>query len=89
MRYLLYAGGGRRKLPNTAKFFIPYHALIWLRTHEDNDGLVTVSSATRGHLDTELWPSDHADEVGHDLDHPLTGPDPHLLDRYSQIVQQF
>jgi triacylglycerol lipase len=40
----------------------------------DSDGVVPVTSATRpGRGPLESWPGDHADLVGHDLDHGATG----------------
>jgi triacylglycerol lipase len=45
---------------------LPYR-IIKERTKEDNDGLVSLSSATWGE-GPEIWPADHADEVGHNLD---------------------
>jgi triacylglycerol lipase len=43
------------------------YRIIKERTGEDNDGLVSFSSATWGGA-PELWPADHADEIGHNLD---------------------
>lgn len=45
---------------------LPYH-IIKERTGEKNDGLVSLSSATWG-AGPDLWPTDHADEIGHNLD---------------------
>jgi triacylglycerol lipase len=45
---------------------LPYR-IIKERTGEENDGLVSLSSATWGAA-PELWPADHADEIGHNLD---------------------
>ena len=43
------------------------YRIIKDRTGEENDGLVSLSSATWG-TGPELWPADHADEIGHNLD---------------------
>ena len=43
------------------------HRIIRERTGGENDGLVSVDSATWGE-GPELWRADHADEIGHNLD---------------------
>jgi triacylglycerol lipase len=59
------------------------------KTGEDNDGLVTLSSATWG-TGPELWPADHLDEVGHDLDRGAEGRPTHFdyLAKYEAIVDK-
>lgn len=91
VRYLSIAGGGRSGPIPTSRFFRPYYEFLRLHTkgRELSDGVVTVSSAQWGLFDQNLWPGDHADEIGHDLDRPLGPPDPDTLRRYEQIVQRF
>ena len=91
VKYLSYAGGGRPGPIPTSQFLLPFYRFIQAhsKSHEPNDGLVTISSAKCGIFDPGLWPSDHADEIGHDLDRPLDKPDPALLQRYAKIVAQF
>ena len=73
------------------RFFLPYQAFTkaHLRGQEISDGVVTVSSAKWGIFDPHLWPGDHADEIGHDLDLPISKPDAVTQDRYEQIVLRF
>lgn len=66
VRYFSIAGEGRKSRFPTCGLLVPAHALI----EGENDGLVSVESASRWE-NTILWPADHADEVGHDLDHGL------------------
>jgi triacylglycerol lipase len=91
VRYLSIAGGGRPGPIPTSRFFLPYYEFLKLHSkgRELSDGVVTVSSAQWGTFDQNLWPGDHADEIGHNLDLPLGPPDPDTLRRYEQIVQRF
>jgi triacylglycerol lipase len=89
VRYLSFAGRGRNGSKSTCAFFLPFYEIIRLHVHEDNDGLVAVSSARWGEFDGDLWPADHADEIGHDLDRPLGPPGKETLARYSGIVRHF
>ena len=91
VKYLSFAGGGRAGLVPTSRFFLPYYEFIkaQVRGREVSDGMVAVSSAMWGTFDPNLWPGDHADEIGHDLDRPFTKPDPDTLHRYEQIVLRF
>jgi triacylglycerol lipase len=89
VRYLSFAGEGRREPPPTSGFFLPYHAFIRICDGEASDGVVPVSSAKWTGFDANLWPADHADEIGHDLDRPLHAPDPATLARYDGIVLRF
>ena len=91
VKYLSFAGGGRPGLVPVSKFFLPYYLFIkaHVRGREVSDGVVTVSSAMWGTFDPILWPGDHADEVGHDLDRPLTMPQANSLQRYERIVLRF
>jgi triacylglycerol lipase len=65
------------------------HRIIKERTGEDNDGLVSLGSATWGE-GPELWPADHADEIGHNLDLGLQAPPAHFdyLARYEALVDR-
>jgi triacylglycerol lipase len=65
VRYFSVAGRGRGSFLPTCGALLLTHSLVE-DSEEDNDGLVSVTSATRG--DTIIWPADHADEVGHDID---------------------
>jgi triacylglycerol lipase len=68
VRYFSIAGQGRAEGRPTAKLLYPTYKYIKKKTGESNDGLVTVASARWGEFDSNLWPADHADMVGHDLD---------------------
>ena len=63
------------------------HRIVKEKTGEDNDGLVSLTSATWGD-GPELWPADHADEIGHDLDHGLEALPSNFdcLEKYADIV---
>jgi triacylglycerol lipase len=65
------AGVGRSKqgllhLETCVALGLP-HSIIKDETGEENDGLVSLSSAMWG-TEQERWPADHADEIGHNLD---------------------
>jgi triacylglycerol lipase len=65
------------------------HRIIRDKTGEDNDGLVSLGSATWG-IGPELWHADHADEIGHNLDLGLLArPDyfDHLA-KYESLVDK-
>ena len=69
VRYFSVAGQGRRNGRQTSLALFPAYKLLKLRAPgEENDGEVTVSSATWGQFDANLWLADHTEEVGHDLD---------------------
>ena len=65
------------------------YRIIKDRTGEDNDGLVSLSSATWG-AGPELWPADHADEIGHNLDRGPQGRPTHFdyLGKYEALVER-
>jgi triacylglycerol lipase len=65
------------------------HRIIQNRTGEDNDGLVTLGSATWGD-GPELWKADHADEIGHNLDLGLLARPDHFdhLAKYESLVER-
>ncbi|HUI57491.1 MAG TPA: hypothetical protein VLY04_21085 [Bryobacteraceae bacterium] len=91
VRYRSFAGCGRDGFPPTCAFFLPYYEYIRLHTKglDQSDGMVTVSSAMWADFDQNLWPCDHADEIGHDLDHPLQGVTAQALERFDRIVSGF
>lgn len=76
VRYFWAAGIGRSGVFKTSALFLPFHELILLmgQSADDrkSDGVVPLSSAKReanGWAQVgDLWPADHAEEVGHDLD---------------------
>lgn len=91
VQYLSYGGKGRQGFfrPPTSQFMFPYYEFIRIVDGEISDGVVSVSSAQWKNFDSDLWPGDHLDEVGHDLDHPLRPASRELLDRYLAIVAKF
>jgi triacylglycerol lipase len=88
VKYLSFAGSGRPGPFPTSRFFLPYYEFIKAHSkgQEKSDGVVTVSSAKWGTFDPNLWPGDHADEIGHNLDNPLGQPEADTLQRYAEIV---
>jgi triacylglycerol lipase len=89
VKYLSYAGGGRAGFLPTSAFFLAYHEFIRLCDGEASDGVVGVSSAKWTGFDPNLWPADHADEIGHDLDRALEPLSQAIRDRYDAIVAEF
>ena len=87
--YSSYAGGGRTGFVAASGTFLPYHEFIRVCDGEANDGVVAVSSARWTGFDPNLWPTDHADEVGHNLDDPLQALSQETRDRYDSIVARF
>ena len=67
---------------------MPYHIIKDL-TGEANDGLVSLSSATWAGA-PELWPADHLDEIGHNLDLGPQGRPTHFdyLEKYEALVDR-
>lgn len=88
VKYFSVAGIGRSTGRATAKLLYLAHKHIKSKTGEPNDGLVSLSSAKSGEFDEALWPADHADEIGHDLDHPLHTPRFDHLAAYRKIVER-
>jgi triacylglycerol lipase len=89
VQYHSYAGRGRAGTKPTCALLLPTHALISKTTGEENDGLVTVTSASWGQL-IGIWPADHADEIGHDLDSGVSAK-PQAFDfllEYKKIVEE-
>lgn len=88
MKYLSYGGKGRQGIP-TSWFFLACHQYIQLLAGEQSDGVVPVSSAAWAGFDPNYWPTDHADQIGYDLNNPAAGPPPDLLERYDSIAAKF
>src|SRR5215471_6973860 len=76
--YFSVAGSGRTGFIPTASAFLLFHHYIFASTGKLSDGLVTVDSAKWGTFDPTTWPADHAEEVGYNLDNPLSSAFPHL-----------
>jgi triacylglycerol lipase len=86
VRYFSVAGAGRTSGRATAKVLYPGYEYMKKKLQAENDGLVTVASATWGEFDAHLWPAHHLDEIGHDLDHPgKPGRFDHLT-RFRELV---
>ena len=81
--YSSIAGIGRPGFIKTWTLFVPLHAFISLLTREDNDGLVTRSSA-RWSTPVGEWPADHVDEIGYSL--PIIPPVFSHLPKYDEIL---
>ncbi len=88
VRYFSVAGAGRTIGRPAAKILYPAYKYIKEKMREDNDGLVAVASAKWGEFDARLWPADHADEIGHDLDRlGKSGRFDHLA-RFGDLVER-
>ena len=68
VRYFAVAGTGRGRTPETSLFLLGFHQYLKVVSNEPNDGLVTLSSALPWQAGSQTWPTDHADEIGHNLD---------------------
>jgi len=88
VRYFSVAGSGRSGTGSTALVLLPFYEYIQSHTGQLNDGMVDVASAQWGEFDPNTWPCDHAEEIGHDLDHPLEAPRFDHLERYDAIVKR-
>ncbi|MEK7729967.1 MAG: hypothetical protein AAB354_16280 [candidate division KSB1 bacterium] len=88
VKYFSVAGMGRNRGRATAKLLQLAHKYIRGKTGESNDGLVSLSSAQWGEFDEALWAADHADEIGHDLDHLFRAPSFDHLAAYRKIVER-
>ncbi len=88
VKYFSVAGAGRKSGRKTAKLLYPAYKYIKRKTGEENDGLVSVGSARWGEFDAELWPGDHCDEVGHDLDRLNFGATFEHLAAFRKIVER-
>lgn len=67
VHYFSYAGRGRDGARPTAMLMLPGYWIIQHKGATANDGLVSIESAAWGERPEPLWPADHADEIGHDL----------------------
>ena len=88
IHYFSVAGSGRPGAIATALILLPFHEYIQSHTGQPSDGLVHVASARWGDFDPDTWPCDHAEEIGHDLDHPFEAPRFNYLERYDAIVKR-
>lgn len=89
VRYLSAAGGGRPEERPTSRLL--YGSWKWVHkiTGEANDGLIPVSSARWGRFDPDLWPTDHAGLIGHDLDRCGRMPEGFdFLERWGGLVEE-
>ena len=87
VRYFSVAGRGRDGAVPTAEVLLPFHEYITKKTGQPNDGLVAVESARWDGFDEDLWPADHADEIGHDLN-PFEKFRFNHLERYDAIIRR-
>jgi triacylglycerol lipase len=92
IRFRSYPASGRPKdflrfvpTPPTAALFVLSNAFIKGLTGEDNDGLVTPTSATFGEVQTVLQ-CDHADMIGYNLNGPLDPFQFQHLDLFDEII---
>jgi triacylglycerol lipase len=87
VNYFSYAGSGRVGGLRTCALLLPTYALISASGDSNNDGLVSVESATWGQR-IDVWAGDHADEIGHNLDQGLIAPTSAFnhLEKYEIIV---
>jgi triacylglycerol lipase len=89
VHYFDVAGIGRDALFPTSVPFAPLYATV-LATDGRNDGVVPFTSATRKRAPAAVWPADHADMVGHDLNGPpLHKPAFDYLSAYDSLVTNF
>jgi triacylglycerol lipase len=84
--YYSVAGSGRTTFPATCALFFLFHEYIAARTGEANDGMLTTTSAQWGTFDANTWPTDHAGEIGYDLDNLLIPPAFPYLAKYDQLL---
>lgn len=89
IRYLEIAGVGREGLVHTSTFFAPTCLFVHAVAGR-NDGVVPVTSAQRQRPVFALWPGDHADLIGHDLNGltPLTMPNSNHLQACADIIRR-
>lgn len=86
-KYFSVAGVGHATPPLTTPLLLLTHDHIENATHEPNDGLVHLSSATFGEL-LDKWPADHFEAVGFSIDPFRKQPPFHPLPRVDAIVQK-
>lgn len=89
VRYFDVAGVGRNARVQTSVVFQPTHAFI-SSVAGRNDGLVSFTSATRGRTPAAVWPADHADLIGHDLNGPTVNSKPAFdyLSAYDALIRE-
>jgi triacylglycerol lipase len=71
IRYRSYFASGRQRplpLPPTCGLLLATYTYIRTVTGQENDGLVTLSSARYGEFQEPSWHGDHVDVCGHNLD---------------------
>jgi triacylglycerol lipase len=86
IQYSEVAGIGRKGLRRTSLFFQLTFQLMKAKATE-NDGVVPFDSATRKRNPAARWPGDHADLIGHNLDHPGGAPAFPHLEAYADLVR--
>jgi triacylglycerol lipase len=89
VHYFDVAGVGRDSVFPTAAAFAPFFVTV-LAQRGRNDGVVPFTSATRKRAPAAVWPADHADMVGHDLNGGA-GHQPAFdyLAAYESLVRKF
>jgi triacylglycerol lipase len=89
VQYYWTSGIGRAGLlPTSIPFSVSYRH-IKKYFNEENDGLVTLSSAVHGDAIGEPWQADHLDEVGRDLNFfSLVKPQFQHLEKYDEIIER-
>lgn len=89
VHYFDVAGVGRDALFPTS---VPFHLPFLVVTGESgrNDGVVPFASASRGRKPVAVWPCDHADMIGHDLNGPTADSKPAFdyLSAYDNLVTE-
>jgi triacylglycerol lipase len=85
--YFSCAGTGHPNFPQTSAPFMLFHQYISAATGQQNDGLVSISSANWGTFDPVTWPGDHVEEVGYDLTNLVVPPAFQCIPKYDQIVR--
>jgi len=68
IRYRSYFASGRPGSRKTSFPLLPTYLYIREQTHEDNDGVVSRSSAEYGDFQQPFWQCDHVDMIGYNLD---------------------
>ncbi len=88
VHYFDVAGVGRNALFQTSTPFLVLSAFVAAAAGR-NDGVVPFTSATRQRPPAAVWPADHADLIGHDLNgiSPHARPAFDYLDAYSSLVR--
>jgi triacylglycerol lipase len=68
IRYRSYFASGRPGSRKTSFPLLPTYLYIGEQTQEDNDGVVSRSSAEYGEFQQPFWQCDHVDMIGYNLD---------------------